>query len=80
MTQDTIERYACYHKELGYLRFKSYSQASVSSYPDPRGMFTKLSDAEKRRAQRFWVGNGSYKGERIIIRKIRLRAEVIEEL
>lgn len=39
---------ACWHPELGYLRFNSYSTVTPSNEPDPRGCFSRRADAEMR--------------------------------
>jgi hypothetical protein len=65
-----ITRWACWHPDLGYLRFSSYAAASSSEHPDPRGCFTREKDADMRRKRTFFHQRQLYQGSSIKVRKI----------
>jgi hypothetical protein len=76
--QAGMTRWVCWHPELGYLRFGSYSVAHASAAPDPRGCFTRRADAVVRQRGKFFCSNEPYWGSGVVVRRIRLTWEVLD--
>lgn len=74
----TITRFVCWHPTHGYLRFKSYSEATGSPLPDPRGLFARRQDAERRQREGFWLGGKPVRGNEIEVRELRVSFEVVD--
>lgn len=70
--------YALYLPHRGYVAFASYSQASVSDLPLPRGLFSASEPAEARRRKPFWIGRERHEGAFLVVRRIRLHYELEE--
>lgn len=72
-------KFVCWHPELGYLRFGSYSTATANkNVPDPRCLFSKESDAIKRTKEPFYCKSIQYAGSDIKIFQVRVHIEVLD--
>ena len=73
--------YVLYHLELGYLTFASYSTVTTTDKPNPRGFYTKHSDAARRQRHDYvlYHDRKAYHGRDIIVQQIMAGYEVIDE-
>lgn len=70
MKNGQIEFWACYHDDLGFLKFDSYGKASVSKEPLPRGLYKEQAYAEMHKRDRFWANGNNYDGSEIKVVKV----------
>ena len=69
----------CWHPDLGYLRFNSYSTVTPSSGPGGATLFTRRPNAEMRLTVPFYHGQKSYPGETLTVRLVRFSWQTVPE-
>ena len=75
MRNGQMSYWVCYHKKLGFLRFHSYNVASSGTSPDPRGLYARKEDAERRTQKVFYHKKGKkniYPGSEIQVVEVTL--------
>lgn len=82
MNESIAAMYTCFHPQVGYLAFNSYSRATAATRPCLRGLFSRLSDAKRRRdkGEFFYVRDNRYHCSDIVIKHVHIIIDVMGDL